>query len=253
MWKSTSGVHPRFFTKSFLGDDAAVVLRRAARNRHRHAIEQARVDGVEDAMQLRTRRKILTTQAQTILDAMDASDRLDTARLGAYTADMAYDLWSLGVVLFHLATGTPMFKTDKNDDVSPKGLRKLVKRCFDLDRKLAVAAPRPTDDLSGDLQMLAFDLIRKLLTPEPVERNNHFPGGMRAVLRHGFFSNDRGAVGRRDSGRDDEMDKLLEEMRASQARSCGASMPSATWAKNIETSSGRRGSRCGKLSLKPVR
>ena len=28
-----------------------------------------------------------------------------------------------------------MFKTDKNDDVSPKGLRKLVKRCFDLDRK----------------------------------------------------------------------------------------------------------------------
>ena len=38
--------------------------------------------------------------AQKILDAMDASDRLDTARLSAYTADIAYDLWSLGVVLF---------------------------------------------------------------------------------------------------------------------------------------------------------
>ena len=204
---------------------------------------------------------------------MDASDQLDTAQLSSYTADIAYDLWSLGVVLFHLATGTPMFKTDKNDDVSPKGLRKLVKRCFDLDRKLAVAAPHPTDDLSGDLQMLAFDLIRKLLTPEPVERNKHFPGGMRAVLRHGFFSNDRGAAGRRDSGRDDKMDKLLEEMRASQAqilRGVNASAevnytrlrltghihrstPCETWAKNIETSSGRRESRYGRLSLKPPR
>ena len=118
--------------------------------------------------------------------------------------------------------------------------------------------------------MLAFDLIRKLLTPEPVERNNHFPGGMRAVLRHGFFSNDRGAVGRRDSGRDDKMDKLLEEMRASQAqilrgvnagrsqlyarlRSYSRVVNAATWAKNIETSSGRRGSRCGRQSLKPPR
>jgi hypothetical protein len=158
--------------------------------------------------------------AQTILDAMDASDRLDTARLGAYTADKAYDLWSLGVVLFHLATGTPLFKTDKNDDTSPKGLRKLVKRCFDLDRKLAVAAPRPTDDFDGDLQMLAFDLIRKLLTPEPDERLKAFPKGatpMRGVLQHGFFSNERGAAGRGDAGRDDEVMKVIAEVRASQA------------------------------------
>ena len=150
---------------------------------------------------------------------MDASDRLDTARLGAYTADKAYDLWSLGVVLFHLATGTPLWKTDKNDDTSPKGLRKLVKRCFDLDRKLAVAAPRPTDDFDGDLQMLAFDLIRKLLTPEPDERLKAFKGAtpMRGVLKHGFFSNERGAAGRGDAGRDDDVMKVIAEVRASQA------------------------------------
>ena len=136
-----------------------------------------------------------------------------------YTADTLH-LWSLGIVLFHLATGTPMFKTDKNDGVAKRPAQ-AGQALLDLDRKLAVAAPHPTEDLWRDLQMLAFDLIRKLLTPEPVERNNHFPGGMRDVLRHGFFSNDRGAVGRRDSGRDDKMDKLLEEMRASQARSCG--------------------------------
>jgi hypothetical protein len=33
----------RAFRNSFLGDDA---LRRAVRDRHRHAIEQSRVDGV---------------------------------------------------------------------------------------------------------------------------------------------------------------------------------------------------------------
>ena len=42
------GCTRQFFTKSFLGDDAADWLGRAARNRHRHAIEQACVDGVED-------------------------------------------------------------------------------------------------------------------------------------------------------------------------------------------------------------
>ena len=194
--------------------------------------------------------------AQTILDAMDASDQLDTALLSAYTADKAYDLWSLGVVLFHLATGPPLFKTDKNDDTSPKGLRKLVKRCFDLDRKLAVAAPRPTDDFDGDLQMLAFDLIRKLLTPEPDERLKAFPKGatpMRGVLKHGgFFSNERGAAGRGDAGRDDDVMKVIAECGRRRLRSCGRSTPSATWAKNIETSSGRRG-KPRKASLKPRR
>ena len=35
------GCTRQFFTKSFLGDDAACWLRRAVRKRHRHAIEQA--------------------------------------------------------------------------------------------------------------------------------------------------------------------------------------------------------------------
>ena len=35
------GCTRQVFTKSFLGDDAAVLARRAVRNRHHHAIEQA--------------------------------------------------------------------------------------------------------------------------------------------------------------------------------------------------------------------
>ena len=38
----------KVFTKSFLGDDAAVSwLSKAVRNRHRHASSECRVDGVE--------------------------------------------------------------------------------------------------------------------------------------------------------------------------------------------------------------
>jgi hypothetical protein len=68
VWKSTSATGA-LFTKSFLGDDAADLwLGRAARNRHRHAIEQAsrRWRGGRRDDSARTRRKILiSTQAVT--------------------------------------------------------------------------------------------------------------------------------------------------------------------------------------------
>ena len=61
-WKSTKcdGCTRQFFTKSFLGNDAAAWLGRAARNRHRHAIEQAsrRWRGGRRDDSSRTRRKI---------------------------------------------------------------------------------------------------------------------------------------------------------------------------------------------------
>ena len=157
---------------------------------------------------------MISTQAQKILDAMDASDQLDTAQLSSYTADIAYDLNSPRL-LFHLATGTPMFKT-KNDDVSPKGLRKLVKRCFDLDRKLAVAAPRPTT-ISLATCKCGRSTLSAALTPAPVERNKHFPGGKRAVPGTASFPTIE-ALSAKRLGLDDKMDKLLEEMRASQAQ-----------------------------------
>ena len=47
-WKSTSEWCTRqFFTKSFLGDDAAVLAPSSVRNRRRHAVSRRRVGGVE--------------------------------------------------------------------------------------------------------------------------------------------------------------------------------------------------------------
>ena len=62
VWKSTSASRaPDVFTKSFLADDRPSWLGRAARNRHRHAIEQAsrRWRGGRRDDSARTRRKIL--------------------------------------------------------------------------------------------------------------------------------------------------------------------------------------------------
>ena len=57
--------HP-IITKSLLGDDAAVLcwLRRAARNRHRHAIEQASRDGVE--VDAHERAMLISTQVMPV-------------------------------------------------------------------------------------------------------------------------------------------------------------------------------------------
>ena len=60
VWKSTSASGARqFFTKSFLGDDAAVLARSSGEERHRQAIEQAsrRRRGGRRGDSRRTRRK----------------------------------------------------------------------------------------------------------------------------------------------------------------------------------------------------
>ena len=46
--------------------------------------------------------------------------------LSKYTASVAYDLWSFGVVLFHLCYGISLFNTDQNDNVSLRDLSSLA-------------------------------------------------------------------------------------------------------------------------------
>ena len=64
--------------------------------------------------------------AKVLLEATDTEGNVDTAKLCSYRASVAYDLWSFGVVLFHLVTGTPLWRTDNHDDVSSRALEKLA-------------------------------------------------------------------------------------------------------------------------------
>ena len=65
VWKSPSESGSQSFTKSFLGDDAAMRAKRAVRELHRHAVEQAsrRWRGRHDSAVAETRRdNLISTQ-----------------------------------------------------------------------------------------------------------------------------------------------------------------------------------------------
>ena len=81
--------------------------------------------------------------AKVLLAATDGpTGAVDTAALGAYKADIAYDLWSLGVVLFHLLTGRSLWHANQADDVAD--LRALCAWQLDsLEAELATALRRP--------------------------------------------------------------------------------------------------------------
>ena len=97
--------------------------------------------------------------ARVIVDATDAKGALDATKLQLYVADVAYDLWSLGVVLFHLVTGAALWNNNQNDDISSASdLRQLAKTWSENKarpsnrRGRAEPVSRPDDCLRPDRQ-----------------------------------------------------------------------------------------------------
>ena len=130
--------------------------------------------------------------ARVLLRAMNEQGGVDGAKLAEYTASVAYDLWSFGVVLYHLCFGAPLWKTNTDDNITPEDLRKLAaasdagplhkvlnKALYDGERRGA----------STDLKV-ATALLRKLLEPDAGKRMEYFefaPTSMQGVLEEPFF------------------------------------------------------------------
>ena len=104
----------------------------------------------------------------------------------SYTADIAFDLWSFGVVLYHLTFGRSLWHADQGDGIARDDLQKLARwRPVHLEREMRRAVSSPSDE-----QRCAADLIRKLLDPSAAERVAHFggaDGAMMRVMEHPFF------------------------------------------------------------------
>ena len=124
--------------------------------------------------------------AKVLLAATDAETGVvDTNELAKYTASVAYDLWSFGVVLFHLCYGISLFNTDQNDNVSLPDLKALASWTPRLlNRKIKEANQPFTADFNA-----AADLIKKLLVSDPEERCKPIDEGceISSVLKHPFF------------------------------------------------------------------
>ena len=107
-------------------------------------------------------------------------------------ASEAYDLWSFGVVLFHLCFGRPLWLNDINDNVTPEDLRTLASvPDAPLKSRIRKALSKGLDrDATTDLKTAA-DLLLKLLEPNEKRRLENFyeqaDSPMKSVLKEPFF------------------------------------------------------------------
>jgi serine/threonine protein kinase len=134
--------------------------------------------------------------AKVLIDATDSSGKVDTSKLSTYKASVAYDLWSFGVVLFHLVFGRPLWLTDQNDNVTIDDLKTLAGVSsgapFQKVLKKALYAGGRRE-ASIDLKTAAA-LLRKLLEPDEAKRLEYFEATdtpMQAMLDEPFFRSER--------------------------------------------------------------
>jgi len=130
--------------------------------------------------------------ARVLLRAMNEQGGVDGAKLAEYKASEAYDLWSFGVVLFHLCFGRPLWLTDINDNVTLEDLRTLASVPDALLKsRIRKALSKGLDrDATTDLKTAA-DLLLKLLEPNEKTRLANFyeqaDSPMKSVLKEPFF------------------------------------------------------------------
>jgi serine/threonine protein kinase len=129
--------------------------------------------------------------ARVLLRATNEKGEVDGEKLAEYKANVAYDLWSFGVVLYHLCFGRPLWLTDINDNVTLEDLRTLASvPDAPLRRALDKALYNgEKSDASNDLKAGAA-LLRKLLEPDEEKRLECFhktDSHMSGVLEEPFF------------------------------------------------------------------
>jgi len=109
----------------------------------------------------------------------------NSSDLTSYTAHISYDLWSFGVVLYNLISGQPLWHTDQDDNITSRDEASLKYWDNDILEKSLLNIP---------LQK-AYDLIKKLLDPDPNDRCKHFLSDssksgneMQCVMKDPFFT-----------------------------------------------------------------
>jgi len=127
--------------------------------------------------------------AQVLMNSFDKEGVLDTKKLSTYKANVAYDLWSFGVVLYHLGSGRSLWHTNQDDSISKDDLKKLANwSTRDLKYRLSIIGDNTKD------RRALHDLVAKLLEPNPKARLNNFkcPNNnktkMKIVLQHPFLA-----------------------------------------------------------------
>lgn len=102
-----------------------------------------------------------------------------------YEADISFDMWSLGCLLFELTTGHKLFDPDHGGSLKHFDLKKLAEWGDD---DFETEWRRATVHLPNDSQV-AQDLLKKLLSPCAEDRRRSFnPQNYQGVLKEPFFA-----------------------------------------------------------------
>ena len=116
----------------------------------------------------------------------EAARLLFANELEKYKGHESYDIWSVGVVAYRLATNQELFQTDGDDNIVDDQKQLLVE--WD-EAKLNHKLKNVSDPL---LQ----DLLKKILHPDPKERMSHYEeGGIKAILEDPYFNNSKDFTG----------------------------------------------------------
>jgi ankyrin repeat protein/serine/threonine protein kinase len=121
----------------------------------------------------RHRNHNLQQALHAMVKAIGPNEDLATLPFQPLRPDMSYDLWALGVVLFHMGSGEPLFLCNDSDNVDSRTLRTIHdwKDSFKTERLSRVDNPQ------------ARNLISRLLSKNPSARPN-----VSAILDHPFLS-----------------------------------------------------------------
>jgi hypothetical protein len=117
-----------------------------------------------------------------------------TAAPRGYRPGVAHDLWSLGAVLFEVATGWSLWQSRRaSDALAPHALAALAgwderARTRVLQGLQPVGSGAYVDRACIEYTRTLTDLLRLLLEPAPAARAAHFPRGMASVLAHPWFA-----------------------------------------------------------------
>ena len=116
----------------------------------------------------------------------EAARLLFDNKLEKYEGHESYDIWSVGVVAYRLATNQELFQTDGDDNIVDDEKDNLIG--WD-GKKLEHKLKNVTDPLLKDL-------LEKILHPDPEERMRYFEEkGIKSILEDPYFNNSKDFTG----------------------------------------------------------
>jgi len=103
----------------------------------------------------------------------------EKSNLKSYEADKSYDIWSIGVLMYHLCSGSSLFHVNEDGNISTAS-EKIFLQNWD------PAAFIKCTNLNSEFSQ-AQKLLEKLLEPKAKGRLNFFDGDVLSILEDPFF------------------------------------------------------------------